>query len=115
MADKFTAGPWRAIDRRPVSGNWASRIPFAIEHVPPGVCGVAPIADVCDQPNVEANATLIAASPDLLAALRKAEQFIANGIDLGFIRMPDADTPDPAHEALPTIRAAIAKAEGRAV
>lgn len=41
-------------------------------------------------------------------ALRLAEEFIANGIELGFIRMPDADTPDPAHKALPTIRAALA-------
>lgn len=50
---------------------------------------------------------------ELLAALRKADQFISNGIDLGYIRMPDAGTPDSAHETPPMIRAAIAKAEGR--
>lgn len=45
-------------------------------------------------------------------ALERAQQFIRNGIELGFIRMPDASTPDPAHdtpgiidEALATIRA----------
>lgn len=40
-------------------------------------------------------------------ALRKAEQFIVNGVELGFIRMPDPGTPDPAHDTLPAIRAAL--------
>ena len=31
-------------------------------------------------------------------ALQSTRGFIANGVDLGFIRMPDADCPDPAHE-----------------
>ncbi len=47
----------------------------------------------------------------MLAALRRAEQFIANGVELGFIRMPDPSTPDSAHETLPAIRVAIALAE----
>lgn len=42
------------------------------------------------------------------AALRKAEQFIVNGTELGFIRMPDAGLPDTAHDTLPMIRAALA-------
>lgn len=48
-------------------------------------------------------------SPDaaLVEALERARQFIRNGIALGFIRMPDADTPDPAHETLPRIDAAL--------
>lgn len=50
---------------------------------------------------------------DMLAALRRAERFIDNGIELGFIRMPDVGTPDPAHDTLTAIRAAISKAEGR--
>jgi len=40
-------------------------------------------------------------------ALRAAAQFIANGVELGFIRMPDASTPDPAHDTLPLICAAL--------
>jgi len=59
-----------------------------------------------------ANARLMAAAPCLLAALRDAEEFIANGIEYGYIRMPDADTPDSAHETPEIIRAAIAKATG---
>lgn len=48
----------------------------------------------------------------LLEALEKAKQFIENGIELGYIRMPDSDTPDSAHQTLPIINAAIAAAKG---
>lgn len=40
------------------------------------------------------------------AALQKAEQFIVNGVEFGFIRMPETAS-DPAHETLPAIRAAL--------
>lgn len=35
----------------------------------------------------------------IVEALSAAQQFIANGIELGYIRMPDRDTPDSAHRA----------------
>ncbi|WP_165183844.1 hypothetical protein [Caulobacter soli] len=54
---------------------------------------------------------LLVAGPAMLAALRAAEQFILNGTELGFIRMPDKG--DPALDTLPAIQAAIARAEGR--
>lgn len=73
---KFTPGPWRAIDRRPVTGDWATRIPFAIERVSETHCAVAPIADVCDQPNAEANANLSAAAPEMYAALADAVRWL---------------------------------------
>jgi hypothetical protein len=41
-------------------------------------------------------------------ALRCADQFITNGIELGYIRMPDADTPDSAHKTPGIIRAVLA-------
>ena len=44
-----------------------------------------------------------------LEALVAARQFIANGIELGFISMPEAETPDPAHDTLPIIDLAIAQ------
>lgn len=68
MKRKHTSGSWRYTSRN-IDGikDWASRIPFAIE-VPIG-CTVVPVADVCDQPQAEANARLIAAAPDLLNAL----------------------------------------------
>lgn len=62
--------------------------------------------------DVMANARLIAAAPNMLAALKAAKQFIENGVELGFIRMPDRSTPDPAHNTLPAIKAAIAAATG---
>lgn len=47
----------------------------------------------------------------LLHALKLARAFIANGIEVGAIRMPDSSTPDPANETLPLIDAIIAKVE----
>jgi hypothetical protein len=51
---------------------------------------------------------------DLLAACEMAERMILIGIEFGFIRMPDKDTKDSAHDVLPTLRAAIRKAKGAA-
>lgn len=48
---------------------------------------------------------------ELLAALKLAREFIVNGIEVGAIKMPDYDTPDPALLTLPAIEAAIAKVE----
>ena len=60
-----------------------------------------------------ANARLIAAAPELLEALELADQFISNGIEFGYILMPEPETPDSAHDAPGIIRAAIAKAKGQ--
>jgi transketolase C-terminal domain/subunit len=59
----------------------------------------------------EADMALIAAAPDLLEALKKADQFMTNGIELGYIRMPTL--PDPALATPGIVRAAIAKATGQ--
>jgi hypothetical protein len=79
-------------------------------------CGEKQIADAwvfsVGLTESKANAKLIAAAPALLEALEKAKQFIENGIEFGYIRMPDADCPDSAHETLPTIIAAIKTARG---
>lgn len=52
-------------------------------------------------------ATLRARVAELEAALRAADQFVTNGIELGFIRMPSPSTPDPAHRTPGIIRAAL--------
>lgn len=79
MSNTHTPGPWSYISRNiEEKANWCSRIPFAINYEPPRGSCVAPVADVianplveiCDQPHAEANARLIAAAPDLLAALK---------------------------------------------
>lgn len=46
-------------------------------------------------------------APIELEALRLAREFIVNGVENGYIRMPDADTPDSAHDTLPKIEAAL--------
>lgn len=49
----------------------------------------------------------------LVEALKRADSFITNGIELGFIRMPDPSTPDPAHETPGIVRAALNLAGAR--
>jgi hypothetical protein len=56
------------------------------------------------------DARLASAAPEMFDALRLARMFIINGIELGFIRMPDKSTHDPVHDTLPSIEAALAKA-----
>nr|WP_282103254.1 hypothetical protein [Pseudomonas sp. PNPG3] len=46
----------------------------------------------------------VAGNMDLL---RLALQFIVNGVELGYIQMPEAETPDPAHDLLPKLQAAL--------
>ena len=55
------------------------------------------------------------ADAGLVEALEHARLFIVNGIDLGFIQMPEAGTPDPAHETLPMIDAALAAHRAKGV
>ncbi|MBS1067289.1 hypothetical protein [Gluconobacter cerinus] len=45
-------------------------------------------------------------------ALKKADKFITNGIEFGFIRMPDSDTPDSALDTPGIIRAALTREGG---
>lgn len=47
-----------------------------------------------------------------IRALKAAKQFIENGLEMGFIRMPDASTPDTAHDTLPMIIAALGRQSG---
>lgn len=60
--------------------------------------------------NRAGNGALIIAAPDMYEALKAASQFIRNGIECGYIQMPDRDTPDSAHDTLPMIDASLAKA-----
>lgn len=78
-----------------------------------GITLGGPIAEAQNAATAAEIARRCAAFEPMLAALKRAEQFIVNGVDLGFIRLPDATTPDPAHQTLPAVRAAIAQAEGR--
>jgi hypothetical protein len=57
-------------------------------------------------------ATLGKQHAEMLAALKAARQFILNGIEMGFIRLPASDA-DTANRTVPIIDAAIDRAEGR--
>jgi hypothetical protein len=65
------------------------------------------LAETCERLAERAalSAELEAKVGELEQALRKAKEFIENGIEFGFIRMPDEG--DSAHETLPMIRAAL--------
>lgn len=60
----------------------------------------------------KANARLIAAAPCMYEALEYLKQFVENGVEYGYINMPDADTPDKAHDVFNIINKALAKAKG---
>lgn len=91
---KHTPGPWRELYTRIDDASG-----YQICHL-----------DLHGKSEAErdANRRLISAAPELLAACRAAEQFIRNGAELGYIRMPT--TNDPALLTLPMICAAIARA-----
>ena len=57
-------------------------------------------------------ANFIASAPDMYEALRRALTFIENGIEYGYIKMPDVDSGDPALETPSIISKALAKARG---
>ncbi len=61
--------------------------------------------------DTEAMRRMLARNAELEGLLRVTRQFIKNGIDLGYITMPDPETPDPAHDLLPAIEAALNKTE----
>jgi hypothetical protein len=97
---KHTKGPWKAGTTyehgEPVGAVVRSGVRFVAE-CPTGVCGH-------HQPECEANAALIAAAPDLLAACREAlEDYAGCNVD----RFTQHET-----DKMNRLRAAIAKAEG---
>lgn len=99
MSEKHTPGPWT------VNGFGGDFRPVAT------VRGVVVSAVAIGDPISDAR--LIAAAPELLEASKAAAQFIANGVEMGFIRMPDPESGDSALMTRGLIVTAIAKAEGR--
>lgn len=97
MSGKHTPGPWEVLGglRTVVRGTGRQKI--AEITVPYG-------DDLRGHILTKANAHLMAAAPEMLAALDRAEAFIA-----GF---EDDETQDGITEMLAAIRAAIAKAKG---
>ena len=103
MSEKFTPGPWKfGKELTARTGEWLISLDRANHR------GMQIAETRQGSGDESANARLIAAAPDMYAALKAARRFIENGIEFGAIRMPDA--PDPALDTLPTIIAALAKA-----
>lgn len=93
---EHTPGPWHV-------GETATTIVFASDHY--AVCDAKVFHHVRDDSEPAANARLIAAAPDLLAALRL---FLA---DERF-QVTVGGNPNAVEQMLAQARAAIAKAEG---
>ena len=102
-----TPGPWGIAQDDPTRVNAPTLCRYGGKH--------AAVAD-CDFPadaeENEANARLIAAAPDMLAALREAAQFIHDQ-DGGDPTNITGWASDEHREAWLKTQAAIAKAEGR--
>lgn len=97
MSTKHTPGPWHA---DPTKSFYVFAHGSLAEQA-----GVENGPFVCNA-STQANARLIAAAPDLLAALQNARNVLA-GLACGDLRTVNADSP-----ALAQARAAIAKATG---
>jgi hypothetical protein len=96
---KYTGGPWKVLAR---AGNPKGVCVFADHVAIADVLHPHPLSDTVGQ---AANARLIAAAPDLLAACREALTELEAWED------GSADVDDPAWVVKQTLLAAIAKAE----
>jgi hypothetical protein len=109
---KTTPGPWIIQDER----EMCDEIWIGVEHPEVGFVSHAAVRSGCGEADelgdMEANAALIVKAVNGLEKMREAleaaEQFIVNGVEFGFIRMPDKD--DSALDTLPKIRAALKEA-----
>lgn len=98
---KHTPGPW--IATRILGGWWVAEDNDPTAFYRRRIAGVAGGAGI-DSP--AANARLLAAAPELLAALEEAKQFIQNGIEYGYINTPEDE------DVLARIKKAVRKAKG---
>lgn len=99
MSTKHTPGPWRAVDTRDGGGQWG-----AVYAGPNCICGGMR----------EADARLIAAAPELLAALERLTSYAADihsESDDGVLT-PMRDEHPGAWRMIDAARAALAKAKG---
>jgi hypothetical protein len=53
------------------------------------------------------------AAPEMLKVLKRVDKFMTNGIECGYIYIPEKILDDPATETPELVRKVIAKAEGK--
>lgn len=109
--ERFTTGPWTRSGVRTEVSVKGLRNPIKAHAIDaPGFGGVAyvPYFDRTEADHVETlhNAFLVGAALAMYEALKRAEQFIANGIEMGYVLMPD-DPADKANDTLRAIRDAL--------
>ena len=97
---KHTPGPWSLEAGRSISTSSGS---FYLSYGKDKASGAPLFSNFCE---LDANARLIAAAPDLLAALELCFQYVNGGDNL---------RPGLQHEAFEAARAAIAKATNKEV
>ncbi|MFY3081995.1 hypothetical protein ACOTF2_18190 [Achromobacter xylosoxidans] len=89
--------------------EWPNQCYYPSSHKPTDIHNWTPVFDHA-APQLSAYTGITTsdhARNAALEALEAAQRFIRNGIELGYIRMPDADTPDPAQRTPDLIDAAI--------
>lgn len=97
-----TPGPWQ------IRGQHDPEHPFTVAHVE-GVISVS-IAAVCDSDQVDANARLIVAAPELLALCEQATRIFGGHSGAPADQKTDIEV-EQGYNLLDRMRAAIAKAE----
>jgi hypothetical protein len=117
-ATAFTPGPWEVVDGMVVATKFKGTVPVtmkdgSVHQLQTGMLAlVYSLSDLASSGlNHEANATLIAAAPDMLAALKASAGFACSMMCDSTWRTSDGP---PRHDPRCIAnRAAIAKAEGR--
>lgn len=100
--NKHTPGPWQVELCRVYHNSGKGRRNIAI-----CLASQKPPSDEYEVFEDIANARLIAAAPELLAALEAAREFIVDGMAMGFVGMPEDE------DVLEVIEKAISKAKGK--
>jgi hypothetical protein len=103
-----TPGPWHR--NRHFNGTTVS--PTGPDWREQSAIAVCVSAGTRNLEEAKANARAVAEVPAMVQALRAARQFITNGIEFGYIQMPDPATPDSAHDTLPMIEAVLRNIDG---
>lgn len=103
ISHKHTPGPWKtqphiSLDRLEIRDADGRRIAECAMDFP------------MSAKTHDANAHLIAAAPEMLAALEAANRFITNGLEYGYIDLAEEDTSGM--HTIDAIRQAIRKTKG---
>ena len=109
MKEKYTKGPWK-VETEHMSEEGYEEFIKRQSIIKRDEDVTYTIANINWCNPVEANTNLMAAAPEMYEALQEALLFITNGMENGYIRMPEVG--DSALETSNIIRKALTKAQG---